>query len=411
MNDVLAFTILLILNLYSAWRYSKLPVEPDFAHFALWGMTGAVYGRDFVDCKTPLIHAWLALLAKVKRDIVIVRLLHFLMTGFPSFVYYTTTKDFAGALAFLVLVHSGWLLTFHGNVGDIPAGLILLALVTGNPWLYVSLLAVATLWEPKLIVATGLMVLLRLPDVWRPVLLYGVVFAASAFALWYNKHKTFEHIIESSITIPKRMLKYRKGLYTFMPQFTATALLYFIPWLIAGVYSKPDILYWLPALAFLAFEFTGRVVRANHLIPLIAWIAAAGIKPEIVYALTLTDFASAGFYIGSTWVRFYPGLADVVKDARDVGTWLKDKPGTLWVNSMWVQVYLYASKPPIFGMTEVIEVNHVATERRKIMRDKIAKHPPDWIVVSNDTNVGYDYTNYVQVAKSSYFAVYQRRTR
>jgi hypothetical protein len=78
---------------------------------------------------------------------------------------------------------------------------------------------------------------------------------------------------------------------------------------------------------------------------------------------------------------------------------------------MWVQVYLYASKPPLFGMTEVIEVNHVATERRKIMRSKIAKNPPDWIVVSNDTNIGYDYTNYVQVAKSGYFAVYQRRTR
>ena len=62
-------------------------------------------------------------------------------------------------------------------------------------------------------------------------------------------------------------------------------------------------------------------------------------------------------------------------------------------------------------MTEMIEVNRVVPERRKIMRDKIKKQPPDWIAVSHDTNVEYDYTNYEQVAKSGYFAIYKRRTK
>ena len=403
--------VLLLINVFFAWRYAKMPVESDFASFNMWGMTGAVYGRDFVDCKSPLVHLWMLLLSKVKRDIVVIRLLHFLVTGLPSIIYYAVTKDFAGALAFLVLVHSGWLLTFHGNVGDIPAGLIFLALVMPNPWLFVLLLGIATLYEPKLIVATGLMVLLRIVSVWQPVLVYGIIFAIGAGLLFYENYKGFAWIIESSFTIPKRLVKARKGHYGYMPQHTATAFMFFLPWLAAGIYSKPDPIYWLPAIVLLVFQFAGSVIRANHLIPLIAWIAASGIKPELAYTLVLIDFLSAGLYIGNIWNRFYPGLDDVTKDSVAVGNWLKDKPGILWVNSMWTQLYLYAQKKPIYGMTEMIEVNRVVPERRKIMRDKIKKQPPDWIAVSHDTNVEYDYTNYEQVAKSGYFAIYKRRAK
>ena len=87
MIDALIVTGLLTLNIYIAWRYSKMPVESDFGIFAMWGMTGAVYGKDFVDCKSPGVHTWLMLLSKVKRDIKVVRLLHFFVTGLPSVIY------------------------------------------------------------------------------------------------------------------------------------------------------------------------------------------------------------------------------------------------------------------------------------------------------------------------------------
>jgi len=408
MIDAIVVAGLLTLNIYIAWRYSKMPVESDFGIFAMWGMTGAVYGRDFVDCKSPGVHIWLMLLAKIKRDIKVVRLSHFILTGLPSIVYYAFTRDYAGALAFLILIHSGWLYAFHGNVGDIPAGLIFLALVTGNPWLFMALLIVATLYEPKLIVATGLMTLIKVQTVWLPSLVYGSVLAVSAAILYYKYRQVFDWIVESAYTIPKRMISSRKGLYKFMPSFTANPVMYILPWLFAGIYSKPEILYWLPAIVLIAFQFLGKVIRPNHLLPLAAWVAAAGIRPEIVFALATTDLLSAGLYIGNIWARFYPYLDAITRDAKQIGEWLKGRPGVLWVNSMWAQIYLYADKKPAYGMMEIIEVNDVATERREIMNKNISNSPPDWIVTDETARVGYDYRNYRNVAKVSDFIVYKR---
>ena len=408
MTDTLIISALLILNSYVAWQYSKMPVESDFGIFAMWGMTGAVYGRDFVDCKSPGVHIWLMLLAKIKRDIKLVRFLHFFVTGAPALVYYIVTHDTAGALAFLILVHSGWLYAFHGNVGDIPAGLLFLALITGNPWVFMALLIAATLYEPKLIVATGLMVLLRIQDVWLPSLVYGSVLAMSAAILYYKYRQVFDWIVESAYTIPKRMISSRKGLYKFMPSFTANPVMYILPWLFAGIYSKPEILYWLPAIVLIAFQFLGKVIRPNHLLPLAAWVAAAGIRPEIVFALATTDLLSAGLYIGNIWARFYPYLDAITRDAKQIGEWLRDKPGILWVNSMWAQIYMYANKKPHYGMMEIIEVSEVATERRNAMVELIKQHPPDWIVTDETARVGYDYGKYRNVAKVNNFNVYKR---
>ena len=408
MIDAIVVAGLLTLNIYIAWRYSKMPVESDFGIFAMWGMTGAVYGRDFVDCKSPGVHIWLMLLAKIKRDIKVVRLSHFILTGLPSIVYYAFTRDYAGALAFLILIHSGWLYAFHGNVGDIPAGLIFLALVTGNPWLFMALLIVATLYEPKLIVATGLMTLIKVQTVWLPSLVYGSVLAVSAAILYYKYRQVFDWIVESAYTIPKRMIGSRKGLYKFMPPYTAIPLMYILPWLFAGMYAKPELLYWLPAIALLAFQFVGKVIRPNHLLPLVAWIAAAGIRPEIVYALATVDLLSSAGYTGNIWARFYPGLDKITRDSKRVGEWLSDKSGTLWVNSMWAQIYLYADKKPTYGMMEIIEVNDVATERRNAMVELIKQHPPDWIVTDETARVGYDYGKYRNVAKVNNFVVYKR---
>jgi hypothetical protein len=292
-----------------------------------------------------------------------------------------------------------------------PAGLIFLALFIPNPWIFVGLLVLATLYEPKIIVATGLMVLFRITEVWIPTLVYVGIFSAFVAWLWYAHHQVFSWIVESAFVIPKRIQKFRKGKYPYMPWFTSTGLLYISSWLIVSVIAKPDILFWIPPAVFLLFQFTGKVVRPNHLIPLAAWIGAAGIDPVTVYILSTVDFVTAGLYIGDIWLRFYNGLANIVKDAMDVGLWLKDKPGILWVNSMYCEVYLYANKKPEYGMMEVVEVNEVATERRKIMRTKIDRNPPDWIVLGNDVNVNYDYSNYERVAKSGFFSVLKRNTK
>ncbi len=408
MIDAIVVAGLLTLNIYIAWRYSKMPVESDFGIFAMWGMTGAVYGRDFVDCKSPGVHIWLMLLAKIKRDIKVVRFLHFMATGMPSIIYYLVTKDYAGALAFLILIHSGWLYAFHGNVGDIPAGLIFLALITGNPWLFVALLVVATFYEPKLVVATGLMILIKIQTVWLPTLVYGMVIGALVSILYLKFRQVFDWIVESSYTIPKRMISSRKGLYKFMPSFTSIPFMYILPWLFAGIYSKPELLYWLPAIIMIAFQFVGKVIRPNHLLPLAAWVAAAGIRPEIVFALATTDLLSAGLYIGNIWARFYPGLDAITRNAKQIGEWLKDKPGILWVNSMWAQIYLYANKKPQYGMMEVVEVNSVAKERSQLMIEKLVTSPPDWIVTDETARVGYDYKRYRNVAKVNNFVVYKR---
>ena len=408
MIDAIVVAGLLTLNIYIAWRYSKMPVESDFGIFAMWGMTGAVYGRDFVDCKSPGVHIWLMLLAKIKRDIKVVRLSHFILTGLPSIVYYAFTRDYAGALAFLILIHSGWLYAFHGNVGDIPAGLIFLALVTGNPWLFMALLIVATLYEPKLIVATGLMTLIKVQTVWLPSLVYGSVLAVSAAILYYKYRQVFDWIVESAYTIPKRMIDSRKGLYKFMPSFTSIPFMYILPWLFAGMFAKPEPLYWLPAIVLIAFQFVGKVIRPNHLLPLVAWIAAAGIRPEIVYSLATVDLLSSAGYTGNIWARFYPYLDAITRDAKQIGEWLKDKPGILWVNSMWAQIYMYANKKPHYGMMEIIEVSEVATERRNAMVELIKQHPPDWIVTDETARVGYDYGKYRNVAKVNNFNVYKR---
>ena len=184
-----------------------------------------------------------------------------------------------------------------------------------------------------------------------------------------------------------------------------------LPWLALAISARPDPLYWIPPIAFLAFQFSGKVVRQNHFIPLIAWIAAAGMKPEFVYALAATDFISSGLYLGDIWVRFYPGIASIVKDAKRVGEWMKNKPGSLWVNTMWAQIYAYSGKKPEHGMMEVVEVNTVADERRQLVNKKIITNPPIWIVTNPDASVEFDYKMYEMAARSPHFLVYKRRVQ
>lgn len=404
---MLSLLLLFAINLYFAWRYAPLDIDPDFALFNMAGQTGAWYGRDFVDCKSPLVHIWFWLLSKIWHSVYGVRLLHFTLTGVPGLIYTAITGDLWGGLAFIVLVHSGFLLAFHGNVGDIPAGMILLALISGNPWVSVSLFVIAVLYEPKLIAAMIPWVIIQ--GYWVPAGAWVVAGGLIALSIWYFKHDWWEWLIEANLTIPKRMNEARKGSYPFMPHYTANVFIYAGMWLAAAVIAKPDPLYWIPAVSFLLLMLMGRVVRPNHLLPLAAWIAAAGMSPAWVIALVSVDAISAGLYLGDIWGRFYPGLRNIIKEAREVGNWIKDKSGSLWVNSMYSEIYIWSGKAPLYGMTEQVEICTVAKERRKKMQTKFAKNPPDWVV--NQPGYGpmqFDPTGFRLVARSVFFEIYAR---
>jgi hypothetical protein len=400
------------LNLYYAWRYAKIDIDPDFALFNMAGQTGAWYGRDFVDCKSPLVHIWFWFLSRIWRSVYGVRLLHFTATGIPGMIYFGLTGNFWGALAFIVLVHTGFLLTFHGNVGDIPSGLILLALVIENPWIAFGLFVLAVIYEPKLIAA--LIVWGAFGGFWWQSMAYlggGLILLG---LIWYFKHDWFEWLVEANLTIPKRMNHRRKiaVILEWMPPFTANAMIYVGMWAAFAVMAKPDIVYWLPALAYLLLISAGMVIRPNHLIPLIPWFAASGLNPAPAIALFSVDTVSAGFYLGDIWYRFYPGLRNVIKEAKEIGLWIKDKSGDLWVNSMWSEIYIWSGKPPVYGMTEQIEIAQVAKERRQAMINRFHAHPPKWIVANTNQNesdgIALDTSGYTLVAKSVFFLIYRK---
>ena len=374
--------ILMPINIFMAWRLSKTEADPDFAMFSLSGFTDSWYGRDFADCKTPMIHLWYHLLCKVfdakQRDVQHVKFLHHYLMGFAGMVYYLITRDFIGALAFTVLINSGWLWTFTGNVGQIPAALMLLAMAITNPWIACSLFVLAVLFEPKMLFS---FVAVAIFKGWYEPAVYWLLFGGTlACGLYIYKRQWFEWLWEAVYTIPKRMNSHRGGLYDWAPWFTSKALLAFMPWVALAAIAKPDWKYWLPAVTYIVFAGLGYVIRPHHLIPLIPWVVLAGIDPLLVIVLVAVDFVSSGFYFGDNWMRFYGTWIGDIREAIAAGLWLKNRPGTLWVNGMHTQVYTYSGKPVQYGLAEQIEIAQVAEERREKMLEAFHANPPYWVV-------------------------------
>lgn len=402
--------LLLSISLFHAWRYSKTSIDPDWSYFNLWGFTGSVYGRDFADCKTPLIHLWYLGLSKiVGRSIPRVRFANHFLIGSAGTLLFLLTGNFPASLAYTVMVNSGWLLAFHGNVSQIPAALIALAFVSGDsPPLALLLWTLAVLFEPKL-----------LPSF---VILYWYVvpaFAAAGVAAYivFKNRKWFCWLWESSVTIPARMARNRRGDFyrAWMPWFTSNGSLYILPWLVFAVLAKPDIWYWLPAAAYLAFIASGKIVRQNHLIPLIPFIAfsgmdslAPGASAGVIPLLALVDFASAGFYFGNVWARFYSALEEVNDEAEKVGRWLRDRAGTVYVNGIHSGVYIHAGRPILYGFAEQIEIRETAHERRKQMIEGWRSAPPDWVVTGKIPGITFKPVGYQRMAIVGESTIYKR---
>jgi hypothetical protein len=403
--------LLLLPSSFLSWRYALMPVDPDFALFSLPAITGSWYGKDYPDCKTPAIHVWFWLLSKiVGKNVERIRFLHYMLMGFGgSTLVLVLTGDFWKALAFSTLINTGWFYAFHGNVGQVPAVLIALSLGVHNPWVAAAAFTGAVLFEPKL--AFSLLAAVAIYGWYAPFLVYAGL--GAVVWLLIKDTQIGVWIWESSVTIPARMAGQRGKpgwSYPWVPWYTAVAFLYFLPWVMVSVWSKPDILYWIPPLIYMIFISLGKVIRNNHMLQPIAWIAMAINDPTWVLALTAIDWVTSGLYLGNLWARFYPALDVMVHEAKKVGQHLKKYEGTLWANGVYSScVYLYSEKPVLYGMTENIEVREVAFERVRQMKDKWVRHPADWLVETDYPLIRFTGRGYDLVDRGSTVAVWRKK--
>lgn len=394
---------------WQAWRYSRAPADPDFGLFALKALTGTRLA-DVVDCKSPAIHLWYGLLARlVGRDVDRVRLAHTLAVGAGgALLAYHLAGPWA-ALAFAVLVNSGWLMAYHGNVGQVPAVLLLAALGGTEPWLACSAAVLAALWEPKL--GPSMVLLAGLRGWWAVGLMWAIGLAFAAMLLRVFAPAVFAWLVEWNLTIPGRMhaRRVKERLYRErMPWYTSQPVLLLAPWLAGALLARPEWDYWLPLAVYLALVAYGQVVRGVHLFPVAAWVALSGIEPAWVAALAAADWLSAALYLPDLWLRFYGVLKASNDAARSVGLWLRGKPGTLFVNGMEAQVYAYAGKPCGWGLTEQVEMREVAHERRALMRARWSAAPADWVVIGRYPGVKFRPAGYTLAAEFGPMQIYQR---
>jgi len=400
--------IILILGAYLAWQYSKTEADADFAMFNLAAFTGSWYGRDFADCKSPLVHLYFWAIAKAAAaDVKRVKFAHhFLVGGVTGVLFGLITGNYSGGLAFTMLVNAGRLNAFTGNVGQVPAALIVIGLVVPDPWLACSLFILAALYEPKLIVATIPVICFK--SWWIPAMIWLIFGVCLAAGLYYLKHSWWDWLVEANILIPARMNKMRKSLYPWMPSYTSESFTHMLPWIIMAVSQKPELSYWIPPAAFFALSCFGHVIRPHHWLPIIPWIACA-VSPMWAVILVIADLAASGFYIGDNWARFYPGFIESIRDVKTAGEYVKDKPGSLWSYGMHTEVNLYARKPVLYGLAEQIEINVAVPGRRERMIEEFKKNPPDWVVESPCPNgVQFDPRGYKLMAKGNFVRVWQR---
>jgi len=406
----LAIPLLLLISAYTAWRYSTTNADPDWAMFNLAAFTGSWYGRDWCDCKTPIIHLWYYALAKiVGAEVPRVKFANHFLIGSAGAIYYAITGDLPGAVAYTVLVNSPFLWAFHGNVSQLPAAFFLIALAVDNPWIACSMAVLAVLTDPKFL--PSLIPMIAIYNWWAPAMAwagFGVVLAAY---LYFIQRHIFGWLWEASVVIPWRMAKTRNGLYKWMPWWTPPALLYILPWTALAIAGKPEWIYWAPAAIHLVVIAMGQVIRGNHLIPFSAWIANAGMPPTYTYILALIDFVANGFLLGNIWDRHYTGFAQQIESSRKIGEWLKDKPGRMWVNGMHTEVYIYARKPVPYKLAEQIEIRETNTERRKEMIEIWKKNPPDYVAQTPHPAINFNGNGYEAVAAATFCQVYRRKVK
>jgi hypothetical protein len=223
-----------------------------------------------------------------------------------------------------------------------------------------------------------------------------------AVVLIFRKHDWIKWTWESSWTAPQRMGALRKTIdgYCWAPWFTCDSFLYSLPWIFVGVLAKSDWKFWLPCALYALMIGLSRAIRENHMLAFVPWIALAGMSPLAVLALVCWDLVSGGFYLGDIWRRHYQALWSFNITAREMGEFMKDKPGTLWVNDFHSGVYLYSGKKFNYHLLEHLELNTVSPERRAQMQAEWETNPPDWVVEGPKRGVSFVGQGYRFVARN-----------
>lgn len=413
MTKLMLLAPFILISAYTAWRLSKVPADPDWSVFNFWSMTGSVYGKDFADCKTPAIHVWYWLLSKaVGQNVERIKFAHtFVVGSTAATATWLLTGNWWAALAATILTTTPSL-SMQGNVGQQPAVLLIIALLTPSPWLAASAVALSVAFEPKLLPSVAIMAIVGgyLPH----TALWAVAGIVGLGALKITHRKGFEGIWESSVIIPLRIARYRpSGTYinSWVPDFVRNTLIFLFPWLVVAAWQRPDPLFWLPPALFMLLQAQGKVLRWNHWTPIVAWVVAAQPDPLFVWLLATTEWVSAGFYLGNGYEilkRYYYTMADMVKDGKEAGEWLKDKEGIVWVNGLNNGVYIYAQKPVAYGMAEIMEVREAALERRERMKKLWGSHPADWVVQTPAPQVKFVPRGYKRVQSWDTAVIWQR---
>jgi hypothetical protein len=406
--------LLISLAIWQSYWLSRQLSDPDFALFNQTTFTGAWYGKDYADCKTPGIHLYYWLIGLVAgASVPIVKFIDHMLTALPGLIYYQISGNFAGALIYIGLVNSPHLQAFTGNVGHLATALIMASMISIHPGVSCLFLCAAVFVEPKYLPAAIAAAIIQ--GWWQaiPVLFSGMV--AAAGILWliarfndFDLKTLLGWIIESSVTIPGRMSKYRHKLVQWMPWWTSEPLMIMLPWIVAAAITRPEMNFWLPAILYVAVISLGFTIRPYHLIPLVPFIALAGIPQDLALILWAIEFLTAGFYLGNMGARHYRYYWDQVLVSSEIGKWMKDKEGSLWVNGMHTEVYLYAQKKCPFDLIEQIEINDVAHERRAVMKEEWIRHPPDWVVVGDNAKVKFQPNGYTIEAEAPGAVVYRK---
>jgi hypothetical protein len=368
--------LLVALNLWVAWRFSRQPIGQDLGIWMLWGFTGARPYRDYVDCKPPGIHLWCWLLSRVSgRRLRLAQFLHHVAIGGFAIAAYRLTGRLDAGLLFTALAQSAWLHAYLTWLEPMAAGLLMLALLLG-PWPSTICLALCVFFDLKLAPSAFLLFVLR--GWWLPLgvaALSAAALLAVCRLLWPAQ---FAEVWYGAVTVARRIARQRRqGGQRIRPswgQEFAMPLLLVAPAVAAAAWTRPDPVLWAVLATYVCVNLMGRVWRPYHWLPLAACAVAA--PPEAALVLA-AEWIASGLYLGDLLRRTRPTSAPGLLSAQALGQKLRSLPGTLWVDGESTQIYVYAHKQPAWTV-EQVEIRWVIPERRAW---DAGREPPELLVV------------------------------
>jgi hypothetical protein len=391
------------LNIYIAWRYSGQLIGPDEGIWLLTGITGAKYGCDYVDCKPPGIHFYMWLLAKLTgRRVPIMKFLHHAIIGAIAVCVYYLTGSLSSGLMATALLQSAWFLAYQSWVDALGSAFLLLGVLL-PPYPALVCFAIATLFNIKMAVPALVWGITQHWFVEMAIVILGGLFVLNAIYIY--RPAWIDTTVYQAVTVAARLTTYRKQIFqnTFNSTW-AVSMLLVIPTLLAAVQARTSIALWVVFAVYALLNAAGRTWRPNHWLPLSLMAAAA---PPLTWSvlILLMEWISTRAYWGNIWLTTYPGIVQELLEAKAIGEVLRDKPGTLWVNTLHTQIYIYAQKKPMYNMVQQVEIADVIPERAAQRDQALRKLAPTIIVLGPLSVPAREIQGYRLLSQTTHFAV------